>query len=329
MRVLMLIQSVNDAAARYRALQFAPWLEKAGAQVDVEVVPEGWRQRFQSLGRARKWDVVFLQRRLMQPWHTAWLGLWARRLVFDFDDALFYRPLERGGGRSVEKWARFWCVTRAADMVIAGNDFLRELTGLGPGRVVTLPTCVDPAKYDAAAAARRRDDGVVKVGWIGSRSTLPYLMDIRDALDEAAAQRPRLRLKVICDAFPETRRMEVEAAPWSEATEAADVADIDIGLAPMRDDPWSLGKCGLKMLQYMAASRPVICSPVGAQAEMAPEGVCGRWARTREEWARAIVELADAPREREALGREARRVMGERYSVEAVAPRFVAAVLGG
>ena len=98
MRVLMLIQSAKDAAARYRALQFAPWLEKAGARVDVEVVPDGWWDRFKSLGRARRWDVVFLQRRLMLPWHTAWLALRAKRLVFDFDDALFFRPPGRGGG---------------------------------------------------------------------------------------------------------------------------------------------------------------------------------------------------------------------------------------
>jgi len=328
MRVLMLVQSAKDAAARYRALQFRPSLERAGSTVDVEVVPDGWWERFRSLWRTRNWDVVFLQRRLMQPWHTAWLGLRAKRLVFDFDDALFFRPPERGGGRSLEKWLRFRCVMRAADMVLAGNGFLRDLTGLGQERVVTLPTCVDPAKYDEAAAARRRDDGVVKLGWIGSRSTLPYLTDIRDALDEAAALRPGLRLKVVCDAFPEMRRMEVEKAPWSEATEAQDVADMDIGLAPMREDPWSLGKCGLKMLQYMAASRPVICSPVGAQAEMAPEGVCGRWARTREEWVKAIVDLAGAPERRAALGRGARQVMGERYSLDAVAPRFVTAVLG-
>src|SRR5690606_27329924 len=129
----------------------------------------------------------------------------------------------------------------------------RAATGERPqSSVAIVPTVVDAARYPLHPDTDA--DGFVTLGWIGSRSTLPYLEALRPALEDLAQRRRQVRLKVICDAFPEFAHIPVIHVPWSEATEAAEVAACDIGLMPLSDDQWSRGKCGLKILQYQAAA---------------------------------------------------------------------------
>jgi glycosyltransferase involved in cell wall biosynthesis len=89
------------------------------------------------------------------------------------------------------------------------------------------------------------------------------------------------------------------------------LAECDIGIAPLPDTPYTRGKCGFKVLQYMAAGLPVITSPVGVNADyVRPE--TGLHATTAEEWVAAVKRLAADPALRERMGRAARtRIMRE------------------
>ena len=328
MNVLFLAPGSNLPSTRYRVLQYIPWLERNGARVTTAVIPPGWLARLRLFREAAAFDAVVLQKRLMAPWFVARLRQNARKLVYDFDDAVLFGSPSKGGAASVTHARRFRAIVGAADMVIAGNDYLRELAAPHARRTVVIPTTVDPAKYDAAAAARTRDDGIVKLGWIGAAATVAYLDLVRDALETIGATHDRARLKVVSDAFPKLQSLPVEAKPWAEADEAADVADFDIGLAPLTDDPWARGKCGLKALQYMAASKPVVCSPVGVHREMVRHGVSGFWAAGRGEWIEALARLIRSAEERARMGAAGRKILDERYSLARNARAFVEAVCG-
>src|SRR6478609_2988074 len=94
---------------------------------------------------------------------------------------------------------------------------------------------------------------------------------------------PGVRLKLICDRFLSTPGLPVDPCPWNEATEPAEIAAADIGIGWVPDDPWSRGKCGLKVLQYQAAGLPVVANPVGVHAELIERGVSGILATTEAE----------------------------------------------
>jgi glycosyltransferase involved in cell wall biosynthesis len=323
-RLTALVQGNDHVCCRYRIAAFRPFLERAGYNLDIRSLPKNWWPRirlFNTLGDA---DVVILQRKLLHFWQLHILRRKAPVLIFDFDDAIFLRnSYSPKGMLSRARMRRFGAMIRAADAVVAGNTFLRERVWTRqPGsRVHLIPTSVDPERYTVARhnAARER----VELVWIGSSSTLRGLEQSRALMREIARQSKCLRLKLICDRFASFDDLPVVNCKWSNSTEAADLASSDIGISWVPDDLWSRGKCGLKILQYMAAGLPVVANPVGVQAELVNHGVTGFLAETPAQWSLAIDQLAHDPALRRQMGQAGRARVESEYSVAAGAARWL------
>lgn len=325
MRLIALVESSEHVCCRYRLAAFRPFLEASGHHLRLVSVPRSlwsWPRLIRELSGA---DVVILQRKLLSPWQLLLLRRAARQLVFDFDDAVFLRDSYSPKGlRSARRLRRFRALVRAADVVAAGNAFLagHAASVAGPARVSVMPTCVDPERYPLAAHLNQQ--GRVQLVWIGSSSTLQGLEMIRPILEKAGWFIPGLQLKLICDRSVSLTHLPVVECPWSEATEAAQLAAADIGISWLPDDLWSRGKCGLKVLQYMAAGLPVVANPLGVQAEMVRHGETGYLASTEAEWLAAISALAGNPDRRRAMGLAGRRLVERNFSVSCGAARWLA-----
>jgi glycosyltransferase involved in cell wall biosynthesis len=163
----------------------------------------------------------------------------------------------------------------------------------------------------------------VELVWIGSSSTLQGLEAIRPTLEVVGRCWPGLRLKLVCNRFLRLQALPVVNCPWTEAGEAAALAAADIGISWLPDDAWSRGKCGLKILQYMAAGLPVVANPVGVQADLVRHGETGYLVETPAQWAEAVGRLAHDPALRRALGRAGRRRVEAEFSVAAGATRWL------
>ncbi len=179
--------------------------------------------------------------------------------------------------------------------------------------VHVVPTCLDTAKY--AAALHRAGEAACRLVWIGSQSTLRGLEKIGNWLDLLGKTIPRLNLKVICDRPLRLRDLPTSFCPWNEDTEAAELAAADIGISWLPPDAWSQGKCGLKILQYMASGLPVVANPIGVQAELVRHGETGFLAETAQEWQEAVARLAADPCLRQRMGARARRLVSRDYHV--------------
>src|ERR1700693_5330870 len=323
MRAIALIETPGHVCARYRLAAFAPALGEAGCSLTFAVLPRGALSRLFLFSKLRRYDAVLLQRRLLPGYQVNYLRQPSRRFIFDFDDAVFGRDsYDPKGIACAQRERQFRYIMSAADEVIAGNGFLKERAIAGGAEacsVHVIPTCVDPGKY---ALANHRSKEVLDLVWIGSSSTLQGIEQRRRLFEKLADRFPRMRLRLICDRFPDFVRPQVVSIRWSEANEAAEITASDIGINWVPDDPWSRGKCGLKILQYYAAGLPVIANSVGVHAEMVQSGITGVLADTDEQWVDAICALSQ-PGTRLRMGKAARKCVEQRYSIAAHRDRFV------
>jgi hypothetical protein len=331
MNVLALIEASEHVCYRYRIRAFEPLLRAQGVSIEAQPVAADLLTRIGQLRSARRYDVTLVQRRLLSGWQLGILRRKARRLVFDFDDAVLYRDSnDRRGPNCPRRARRFRAMMGAADGILAGNAFLAECAvgqGARPERVHVIPTCVSTERTRGTLAPTRRSDGLDLV-WIGSSSTLNGL-EARAELWSALGRRfPSLRLRLICDRFVAFPPLSIEPVRWSEGTEAAEISEGHVGVSWVPEDLWSRGKCGLKVLQYMAAGLPVIANPYGVHPEMIVAGETGFLARETEEWIDAIQCLVLYPTMRGEMGEAGRRRVDALYSVAGWAEAFLAALTG-
>jgi glycosyltransferase involved in cell wall biosynthesis len=318
-----LVAAADHVCCRYRLAAFRPALERAGHALDLRPLPRGWLGRLR-LFRDLRGATVVLQRFLLPRWQLALLRRAARHLIFDLDDAVFLRDsFSPRGLHHPGRLRRFAATVRACDAVVAGNAFLAEQASqFAPAaRVTVVPTCVDPGLYQPQSWPRERK--TVELVWVGSSSTLQGLAQAAPLLEEAGRRVPSLRLKIVCDRFLRLEHLPVVPCPWTEAGEAAAIASADVGVSWIPDDLWSRGKCGLKVVQYMAAGLPVVANPVGVHPEMVRPGQTGYLAQSAEQWVVALARLTADAALRRRLGQAGRGVLEREYSVEVGAGRWL------
>jgi len=208
--------------------------------------------------------------------------------------------------------------------VVGGNEYLSEMARKhGAPRTLTIPTPIDMNRYTEKG---RGPSPSVRIGWIGGASTLFYLEQLHPVLREVCRSAQGAEVMVVSDAFPDWRDVPVARKPWSYEEEIQDLHSFDVGIMPLTDDAWARGKCGFKLLQYMAVGLPVICSPVGVNAEMVRNGINGFLARTSDDWVRYLRLLVQDPGMRLRLGEAARRTVTERYSLDLCAQRLASSL---
>jgi glycosyltransferase involved in cell wall biosynthesis len=309
--IVFVSKSPHAPSTRYRALAFVPLFEQAGWQVDhVEANEFG-----QVLDRAKQADVTIVLRRRFGPIAAGRLRRAAKRLIYDIDDGVF---IKADGSPSAKRRRGFDRMCRLADMVWAGNGYLAKRAGQIASNVTVIPTSIGPQKY--AGDFAKPDDAFDAV-WIGSSSTRIYLERLLPTLEEAVDRVANLRLKIVADFSLASSKLPIVVVPWSADGEAEAVGSSHVGLGPLTDDPWTRGKCGLKLLQYMAAGLPVVADNVGANGEIVSDdtGVrCG----SPDDWIEGLAKLADDGDLRQRMGKAGRQRVAELYSVDAAFGRM-------
>jgi glycosyltransferase involved in cell wall biosynthesis len=322
-RVVAFTGGPRVPSARFRVRQYIPSLAERGVEV-VELgpglgsyPPEGhWQrpawlvgslaQRIPDILKGWVGDVTLLQREMISTFYTFERFTRPPRLV-DIDDAIH---LFRHGSAARR-------LADCADRVIVGNAWLAEIWGQWHARVEILPTAVDTGFYRVRPLPERPC-----IGWIGSFGNSRYLKIITPALAEIVRRFPAVRIAVCSDRPVSLPGLPVVYVPWSIEAEDGFLASLTLGLMPLEDGPWERGKCSLKMLQYMAAGRPCVASPVGTNRDILTQAEIGLAAGSEAEWIEAISSILTDPLAAEQLGAAGRSLAHSRYSVEVLAPRL-------
>lgn len=345
MRILLLARYGRlGASSRVRFEQFLPHLQAAGHEVVsaplfdddylTSLYDEGKRKTTAVLAayanrlgviRTRgHYDLVWMEKEAL-PWMPASFEAWLLRggppMIVDYDDAVFHRydqhPSSLVRGLLHNKIDR---VMEAAAVVVAGNDYLADRAReAGAKRIVVMPTVVDLERYRAPPPA---NEGPPVIGWIGTPLTGAYLENVRESLARFA-ETGAAKVMLIGAGNDVLPGLPVERVEWREESEATDISKLNIGIMPIPDEPFERGKCGYKLIQYMAQARPVVASPVGVNVKLVKESRAGYLASTPQEWWDALLKLVSDEQLRRKMGMDGRREVERNYCVDVVAPKLI------
>ena len=341
MKIVLLSSGDRVPSSRFRMLPYVQHFRTSGHRCTLAAsVPQkyewfpwiGFRlsQRLKRLMRYLHWtqsrlrndEIVVIDREIFDSPCTRLEECFRRttqRLVLDLDDAVFLRYPEK-----FEKLARL------ADLILCGNSFIEEWARERNPHTIVLPTCVEMASYHAkdwSDASGR----VPRLGWIGTSGNLRYLGVAAAGLRQLA-QNMDFELHVIVPEIQPLSEIDLTGVklhhiPWQKQNEVDQLRQLDVGIMPLcADEDWDRYKCGLKLIQYMAAGIPAVASPVGVNASIIEQGQNGFLADSDEAWADCLGRLTADLALRKTIGNAARETVAAEYSIEANFPRYETAL---
>lgn len=322
------------ASSRVRFLQYIPHLARRGLDITVQpllsneslarLYQDGTRagllgalgKRIAALMGAA--DVIWLQQEVFPflPVIAEAALLRGRPLVIDFDDAyqLYYQnhasALARGlfGGKIAA------LMRRARTVVVGSETMAAYAREAGAADVRLIHSAVDTKRVQDTALP-----ATFTVGWIGTPMTaLQSLHVLREPLKRFLAETGAACTLMGAD---ERQYPDIPATrlAWSEVAEPAFLSGLSAGLCPLDDSPWTRGKSGYKIIQYMSAGRAALTSPVGIAADLVEAGVTGFHCRTADDWYSALMTLYRDPALCARQGAAARARAQERYDLSVAA----------
>lgn len=333
---LRLIQYARALASLSISSSLAPFFDDSYLQRRYAGSPTlgssffAYARRAVQLLHAARADLLWLEKEAL-PW-LPW-AIESRMLprgvplVLDYDDAIFHQyDMHRSRfiqwllGNKLDK------LMASSALVMAGNCYLADRAkAAGAPKVEIVPTVVDLTAY--TQRPQPSPEAVPKIGWIGTPSTwMEYMAPIMPILEQTA-EAAGARIIAVGAGKAAAAYTLLDNLPWTEDSEVARIHAMDIGIMPLTDTPWARGKCGYKLIQYMACGVPVIASPVGVNSEIVEHGVNGFLASSEAEWVRALRTLLHDPALRARMGEAGRRRVERDYSLNVWGPRVAKMLL--
>jgi glycosyltransferase involved in cell wall biosynthesis len=314
------------------------------------------RRKYWLFFKAYKADLIYIHREAMPvgfPFSEWFLvKILKKKIIYDFDDAIWL-PNQSEANRGLVKHLKFHSkvgkICSWAHTVCVGNEYLAAYARQFNDNVVVIPTTVDTEGYHnpelhetttlrpfdnaqsklAQLARPKRSEGggdmeitehenIPIIGWTGTHSTLHQLELIWPILDDLINKFP-FTFHVISDSFPEMLPAYVRTIYWNKDSEISDLLKFDIGVMPLKDNEWEKGKCGFKLIQYMALEIPAVASDVGVNGEILHSPELGFLIPSNDvhAWKESLIKLLSDKELRIKMGKAGRKKVIGNYSVEA------------
>ncbi len=340
-KVLFLTRySSIGASSRVRFYQFIPWLSKdyelhcqelfgdsylkslyQKNNRDISVVFFSYIRRLIFLLRELgKFDVVVVEKELF-PYIPAFFETYLLRkspFILDYDDATMH-VYDKSKSKIILYFLKdkIKILMNSASANVVGNSYLYEYaisSGVNPVKLQKIPSVVDIARYPRGVI-RKNVPAKCVIGWIGSPGSQRVLLPMVALLKELTLTH---NVKVVLVGAKEIDGYAdcFEYTNWTLESEVEILSQFDIGIMPLQDEPFQHGKCAYKIIQYMAAGLPVVCSPVGVNVEIVKNGVNGFKAVGQVEWREFLRLLVDDLRLRDTLGKKGRELVEDNFTLE-------------
>ncbi len=280
----------------------------------------GYFRRFFDLFRLPFYDGIYIFLWVTPfgpPFFERLYGLLNKNILYDIDDLVYLRHSSKANGiiERLKGRDKPIALMKMAKHVIVCTPHLDEFVQQHNPRTTDISSTINTDTYQVVNDYS--NERVPVLGWSGSHSTSKYMHLLRKVLLRLQADRP-FKLIVMGDtSFHMEGIKDQEAVAWSEAAEVPTLQRFDVGLYPLPNEEWVLGKSGLKALQYMAVGVPVVATAIGANFRVVKHEATGYLVNNEEEWYQALSHLLDDAESRARMGKAARQHVLDHYSLYA------------
>ncbi|MCX7729312.1 MAG: glycosyltransferase family 4 protein [Bacteroidia bacterium] len=287
-------------------------------------------KRWKQIHTLNKCDVIIIYRELhwfgfLSKYFLNIIRKKTKKIVFDFDDAIWLQSHNAFINFIKHPLSKTILYLQKSDTVIAGNTFLANFALQYNTNTHIIPTVVD-TNYFQPLPTTEKSNRTITIGWMGSHSTISHLKLIIPILKKIKEVYPEVQFKFIAkkEYIPE---LNIFIEDWDKETEIQVLNTFDIGIMPLPDDKWSQGKCGLKILTYLACEIPCIASNVGVNSEIIKKTQGGFVCSTEQEWLEKLSLLISNNNVRQTMGKIGRKGIEKHYSIQAWKEKFLNTII--
>jgi glycosyltransferase involved in cell wall biosynthesis len=320
LKVIFLCQHKNLPSTRIRVFNLLPILEQENIKVNTLIYPKKISEKIRLFKSLKHYDVVVLQKKLLTSFETSLLRRFSKKLIFDFDDAIFINDDSSDTLESTTRLKRFKKIASLSDGIIAGNPYLAQKAEEYNKNVFILPSAVFTEGIPTKSYLQEPNDKLV-LGWVGGGTNLHHLNMLSSALKTLSREIPFV-LRVISNKKFNLEQIHVENIDWDIKTQDIEIAKFDVGLMPVLKNPWTQGKCSYKALQYMAAEVVPVATRFGFNIEVIEDRITGYLFDSDEEFINCILEINKNRTKALEMGKRSRKVVEEKFSVSVIGKRL-------
>jgi glycosyltransferase involved in cell wall biosynthesis len=334
MRVLFLTKyDSNGPSSRYRSYNYKSYLEDQNISCDFDpLLGNGYINAFYNKGRfsifshqifsvirrmaffikhASKYDLIVIEKELLPniPFFIERILLKGHKYSLDFDDYIAASYKQQPIKKLLFK-NKIDHLAKGAKFVTVGNRWY--FTEIKSRNLIYLPTVINLDSYPKCKFNYQSEN--ITLVWIGSLTTVKFLGLIGNVLKRLSSVY-NITLKVIGGEF-KLDGINVVCTEWNASTEYEEIISSDIGIMPLENNLFARGKCGFKLIQYMACGLPVVASALPANIEIVGESLVGYIADDDQDWFEYLEKLILDESLRRQLGEEGRRRIETKYSYQ-------------
>jgi len=292
----------------------------------IQYILAAYFKRLIALLKTNKYDLIWIEKEVF-PFFPDLIFKYINYrnvpYIVDYDDAIFHNydnhPLYAVRKLLANKLNP---LIRGASAITVGNSYLADhmRSIVGDEKVINVPTVIDINKYELLSEECTDE---FKIGWVGAPVTSKYLDIIKPVLNKLNKTQ-KIKLVLVGAGDVSGFDCPLEKHSWSEDTESKIISTFNVGIMPLFNKPWEQGKCGYKLIQYMACGRAVVASPVGVNNDIVTSGENGFLASSQEEWFDALKTLSLNNELRKKMGLTNRRKVEDFYSKQTQQNRILA-----
>lgn len=333
-------------SSRYRSFQYKNYFENEGYTIKYyPLFPASYLKSLYEKGKKpmltffysyikrffqvlflKRCDILFIEYELFPftPFFIEELLLKNKKnIILDYDDAVFHN-YDKSPSRIIRKLCanKIYRLVKLASHVITGSPYLTEVLGKHAKKITEISTSISFTRYQQGIKNQQQKNNpgaAFRIGWIGSKTTSVNLLPLKQCFLELQEKYNTELALIGFDKFlvTELQGLHYQLIPWQEDTEIQQLLTFDAGIMPLTDDAFNNGKCGFKLIQYMACGLPTISTPLDANIKI-NRNKKNLHAVTIQDWKTAITAIINNRQYyKEEVGKENIEIVKQYYCAEA------------